>query len=185
MQWVRQSCNRVLRAPVEIIIMKDLLKRLFRDQRGAILVITTAYLPVIVGFFSLAVDMSYVYRTYNMLQSTADAAALASMEAQALPTINAGTACTVAKDYATKNMSVSAFGNVLKQNSASCSDVVVGTWSCPSNRMCTESDFSAGGAAPNAISVTTRMSSANGNSLSLAFASMIGWSNMNVSATAI
>lgn len=168
-----------------LVKLKNSLKKMLRDQRGAMLVITTAYLPVIVGFFSLAVDMSYVYRTYNMLQTTADAAALAAMEAQTLPTINATTACTVAKDYATKNMSVASFGNVLKQNTSSCTDVVVGTWSCAAGTLCTAAKFTAGGSAPNAIQVTTRTSSVNGNSLALAFASMVGWSNMNVSATAI
>src|SRR5215813_13996925 len=67
---------------VRIVMVKSInrvARNLLRDQRGAILVITTAYLPVIVGFFSLAVDMAYVYKTRTTLQITADAAALAAV----------------------------------------------------------------------------------------------------------
>lgn len=167
--------------------LKHSLKALLRDQRGAILVITTAYLPVIVGFFTLAVDMSYVYRTYNMLQTTADAAALSAIDAQTLPNIDAALACQTAKQYATKNMDpvTTNFGNVLKQNTTNCNDVTVGTWLCAAGQLCTAANFTAGGATPNAIRVTTRTSTVNGNSLPLIFASMIGWTNMDVSATAI
>src|ERR1700674_1085559 len=115
-------------------------RNLRRDQRGAILMITTVYMPVIVGFFSLAVDMSYVYRSLTMLQSTADAAALAAIDnglQGGLPLTAAG-ACAIAKTYATKNIdpSTSVYGNVLKQNTGSCTDVVLGTWSCPAGHLC-------------------------------------------------
>src|SRR5262245_7943250 len=137
MQCVRQSCNRVLRAPVEIIIMKDLFKRLFRDQRGAILIITTAYLPVIVGFFSLAVDMAYVFKTRSTLQVTADAAALAA--AASLPDLNVP--CTVAQQYAnTYNLPSGTQGNTGNVVS-SCSDVIVGFWTCQDGQTCNASNF--------------------------------------------
>ncbi len=172
--------------------LRQLFRKLVDDQRGAVLIITTVYLPVIVGFFSLAVDMSYVYRTQAMLQSTADAAALAAMDAQTLPTIDATLACTMAKLYATKNMNPTGtnYGNVLKQNTSNCSDVVIGTWACAVGTLCTQSSFVSDAAAPcgttcNAIKVTTRTASANSNPLVLYFASMIGWSSIDVSATAI
>src|SRR5476651_796417 len=95
--------------------MKRLLKKLINDQRGAMLIITTVYLPVIVGFFTLAVDMSYVYRTYNMLQSAADAAALAAVDDGLENALTFANACTVAKSYATKNLAVATYGNVLKK----------------------------------------------------------------------
>ena len=159
---------------------------LLRDERGAILIITTVYLPVIVGFFTMAVDMSYVLRTRNTLQVTAEAAALAgSMQ---LPT--KANACPVAKTYATTNMPVAQYGNVLKQNTADCSDVVVGMWTCASGQTCAASNFvpdatSSCGIQCNAVQVTTRMSAANSNSLPLAFASMIGIPTFDVVASAI
>jgi len=80
-------------------------KQLLRDQRGAILVITTVYLPVIVGFMTLAIDMSYVMRMQNMLQVTADSAALAAT--WNLPN---ATSVTVAQQYAADNMPTSKYG---------------------------------------------------------------------------
>ena len=162
------------------------LKDLLRDERGAILILTTVYLPVIVGFFTLAVDMSYVLRTRNTLQVAAESAALAA--SMQLPT--KANACPVAKTYATTNMAVAQYGNVLKQNTADCSDVVVGMWTCAAGQTCAYSNFvpdatSSCGIQCNAVQVTTRMSAANGNSLPLAFASMIGIPTFNVVATAI
>ena len=163
---------------------KSVLNDFLRDERGAILIIATVYLPIIVGFFTLAVDYSYVLRTRNMLQVTAEAAALAAT-AQ-LP--NQATSCAEAKNYATKNMPVASYGNVLKQNTSNCSDVVLGAWSqtCTPGQNCFVSNASQPcGVLCNAVQVTTRMATANGNALQLAFAPLIGISNLNVNATAI
>ncbi|HTS41737.1 MAG TPA: pilus assembly protein TadG-related protein [Xanthobacteraceae bacterium] len=171
--------------------LKNLLKTLLRDQRGAVLIIVTVYLPVIVGFFTLAVDMSYVYRTRSLLQATADAAALAATM-DGLP--DAARACSTAKDSATKNMQknnyTGATANVLKQNSADCSDVVIGMWTCAAGQTCSLANFVPDASSPcgiqcNAVKVTTRMASSNGNALTLAFASMIGWSTIDVPAVAV
>ncbi|HTS41729.1 MAG TPA: TadG family pilus assembly protein [Xanthobacteraceae bacterium] len=156
-------------------------KQLLRDQRGAILVITTIYLPVIVGFMTLAIDMSYVLRMQNMLQVTADSAALAAT--WNLPNASS---VTVAQQYATDNMPTSKYGTVLV-----ASDVTLGLWSSTCATPSTLSCFTAIPTAScttsncNAVKVVTRMATANGNPLQLFFASMIGWSNFNVSATAI
>lgn len=170
---------------------RGFLKELIGDDLGAVLVITTVYLPVIVGFFSLAVDMAYIFSVRNTLQVTAESAALGAV----VNANNASTACTVAKQYATKNMDPSKYGNVLKQNTTDCSDVVMGTWqttnNCPdtttgTNKFCKMpvgqdcATFHC-----NAVRVNTRTSSNNGNTLSLFFAPLIGWTGINVSATAI
>jgi len=171
--------------------LKNLIKTLLRDQRGAVLIIVTVYLPVIVGFFTLAVDMSYVYRTRSMLQATADAAALAATM-DGLP--DAARACSTAKDSANKNMQknnyTGATANVLKQNSTDCSDVVIGMWTCAAGQTCSLANFVSDASSPcgiqcNAVKVTTRMASVNGNALTLAFASMIGWSAIDVPAVAV
>jgi Flp pilus assembly protein TadG len=156
------------------------IKKLLRDESGAILIITTVYLPVIVGFFTMAVDMSYVYRTRNTLQVTADAAALAGI-AKWIGAADKTQACPTAKQYATTNMPAATYGNVLKQNTADCSDVVVGMWN---GSAFTSDATSACGITCNALQVTTRMSGTNGNPLTLAFASMIGIPTFNVTAMA-
>ena len=79
---------------------KPSLMNLLRDEHGAILIITTIYLPVIIGFFTLAVDMSYVLRTRNMLQLAAESAALAASSQLPDPT----NSVSLAQTYATKNM---------------------------------------------------------------------------------
>jgi len=86
--------------------IESLAKRLFGDERGAVLLITTVYMPAIVGFFSLAVDMSYVYRSVSMLQSTADAAALAAVDDALENTLTFSNSCSVAKSYASLNLAV-------------------------------------------------------------------------------
>lgn len=161
-------------------------KNLLRDERGAILLIVTVYLPVIVGFFTLAVDFSYVLRTRNMLQVTAEAAALAASAQLPDPT----NSCSTAKTYATLNMPIASYGNVLKQNSTNCSDIVLGSWSatCVAGQNCFVRDPTqtcTGSVQCNAVQVTTRTAAANGNALQLAFAPLVGFPTFNISATAI
>lgn len=160
---------------------KPSFKNLLRDQRGAILIIVTVYLPVIVGFFTLAVDMAYVLRTRNMLQVAAESAALAA--STQLP--NSASAVAFAQSYAAKNMPAAQFGSIL-----AASDVVLGKWpqTCAGGTNC----FSAMPAGQtcdvfqcNAAQVTTRMAKVNGNALQLAFAPMIGIPTFDVVATAI
>src|SRR5471032_1410027 len=102
------------------------LMNLLRDERGAILIITTVYLPVIVGFFTLAVDMAYVLRMRNVLQVAAESAALAATAQLPDPT----NSCLQAQAYASVNIpggsktTTGSYGNVLK----TCNDVVLGSW---------------------------------------------------------
>ncbi len=163
-----------------------LLKIFRRDQRGAVAIIMTVYLPVTVGLFTLATDASHVLWTRNMLQVTAEAAALAAVTEALENGLSFANACTVAKNYAGKNMPAATYGNVLK-DPADCSDVVLGNWkttnNCPDPQTGT-SMFCPGGSI-NAVKVTTRTSTANGNPLQLTFASLVGWSTYNIAATAI
>ncbi|HWP24821.1 MAG TPA: TadG family pilus assembly protein [Xanthobacteraceae bacterium] len=159
------------------------LRTFSRDERGSVIIMLTVYLPVIVGFFTLAADMSYVLWSRNMLQATAEAAALAVVTEGLENGLSFANACGVAKSYASKNMP----GNVLKQDSADCSDVVLGNWkdtnNCPDSQTGT-AKFCAGGTI-NAVKVTTRLARQNGNPLQLAFASLVGWPTFDVTATAI
>jgi Flp pilus assembly protein TadG len=152
------------------------LKTLLRDERGAVAVILFVYLPVILGLFALAVDMSYALSTRNMLQVTAESAALAAT-AQ-LPDNSACTiltsACYVAEQYAEKNMPKARYGSVLAN-----ADVVVGKWDDNAK------SFAPGGLPFNAVQVTTRMAAANNNALKLFFAQALGWKSIDVQRTAI
>jgi Flp pilus assembly protein TadG len=156
-------------------------KNLLCDERGAAAVILTIYLPFLVGLFTLAVDMSYVLWSRNMLQVTAEAAALAATTQ--LPDKTAS--ITLAKQYAQKNMSVARYGSVLKD-----ADVVLGKWTdgCVAGGAAC---FAAAGSQTceafkcNAVMVTTRQAATNGNALNLVFAPLIGLASFNVSATAI
>ena len=46
-------------------------------ERGAVLVLVTLLLPVLIGFMALAIDVGYLYSVKRKLQTVADAAALA------------------------------------------------------------------------------------------------------------
>ena len=46
-------------------------------ERGAVLVLVTLLLPVLIGFMALAIDVGYLYTVKRKLQTVADAAALA------------------------------------------------------------------------------------------------------------
>jgi Flp pilus assembly protein TadG len=160
---------------------KRSLKKLLRDEAGATAVILTIYLPVILGFYTLATDMAYVLQMRNLLQVTADAAAIS---AAAQLVIDPNNSCQVAKDYAHKNMANAApNGDVLKN----CTDVVLGSW--PPAQPCTAGTACAlpacGSSGCNAVKVTTRMTAANGNPLSLFFAQMIGRSSFDITATSV
>jgi Putative Flp pilus-assembly TadE/G-like len=72
----------------------------FRDQRGQALVMSIAFLTVLVGCAALVLDVGSWYRADRHAQTTADAAALAG--AQGLQT-DASTARSLAIQYADKN----------------------------------------------------------------------------------
>ena len=172
-------------------------KRLHRDDRGAVTIIMTVYLPFIVGICTFAVDMSYVYWTRNQLQVIAEAAALAAT-AQLPdngPCGTASTACTVAQDYANRNRDANnnVHGTILAN-----ADVVVGRWTdgCLgggiSNSTCFVPAGSGGTSTDctvspqcNSVQVTTRQTSSNGNALQLTLASALGFGTFDVTATAI
>ena len=72
----------------------------FRDQRGQAMVMSVAFLTVLLGCAALVLDVGSWYRADRHAQTTADAAALAG--AQGLQT-DASTARSLAIQYADKN----------------------------------------------------------------------------------
>ncbi len=146
------------------------LKSFLHNQNGAIAVISVISLPVILGFGALAIDMSYAYQTRNLLQTTADAAALAAeAELPAKPKVVAK-----AMEYVEENMPAASHGMVLAD-----SDVVIGnydfdtkTWSPDTGPL-------------NAVQVTTRRATQNNNRLELFLARVLGLWSLDIAASAI
>jgi Flp pilus assembly protein TadG len=145
------------------------LARLRQDERGAAFVMFVGLTVVLFGASAVAVDLSSGFAARSQLQATADAAALAA--AKQLP--NSTAARATAHDLVTRNMSVSAYGNV-----AVDADILIGRWN-PTTRT-----FTNNATPPNSVRVTTRRSAANNNAIGVSFAGFLGADRMNVSASA-
>ncbi len=148
-------------------------KDFLRDERGIAAIYMAVCLPVFMGFAALTVQGSYMISQRNMLQVTAEVAALAATAA--LPDPNA--AISAAQTYAVKNMPAATYGNVLAS-----SDIIVGKWTqgCAAGG---QACFAAGATPYNAVKVTTRRAAANGNRMQSFYTA--GFSSFDVGATAI
>ena len=180
-------------------------KAFLRDENGAVAIIMIAMLPVFVGFLTLAIDASHFYVVKNRLQTAAEAAALAGTQFVGLDTDTGGTSgstpcasataaqlgaggkyylCTAAQALASDNMPATRYGTVLQN-----ADIAVGVWG--STGTFTPLALAADGYYPNAVQVTTRMTSANGNPVFSFFTPMLamianggGFSTFNLTAKA-
>ncbi len=168
---------------------KRLLREFRDDREGAIALVVCLSLIVIIGVAALAIDGGYLYWTRAQLQATTDSSALAGV---AMVPGNNGTLTAQEKDdivdeaksFAQKNMRISQYGTVLAN-----ADVIPGHWDA-------DGDFGAartfypfnnlpGGADIDAVKTIARRDTLNGNPVSLMFASILGFSETNVGATAI
>jgi Flp pilus assembly protein TadG len=126
--------------------MSHRIKQFLHAQDGVIAAMTAVSLVVILGFGAFAIDMSYAYSERNLLQVTADAAALAA--APELPSDQK--VWEMALEYVEDNMPAATHGKVQDRT-----DVFVGNWN-----PVTETWLP--GVGPlNAVKVTIRPSSAN------------------------
>jgi len=139
-------------------------------RRGATLIFVAVCLIVLFGFSALAFDMSYLYVLRADLQVAASAAATAG--ATELP--DTALAESLALDYAAKNMPGGIHGTVLASP-----DVIFGNWDDDSRT------FTQGASPTNAIKVTTRRDSSNGNPAPLFFANVFGLSQEDITAEAV
>ena len=146
------------------------LGRFLRNQDGAIAAVSAVSLVVILGFGAFAIDMSYAYSERNLLQVTASAAALAA--APELP--DQSEATEMALEYVEANMPAATHGMVLDST-----DVVLGNWDPVGET------WTPGGTPVNAIEVTTRRSSANGNRLNLFLSPILGLGSLDMEASAV
>jgi filamentous hemagglutinin len=129
-------------------------------------------LVVLLGFAALAVDLSNLYATQAELASAAAAAATAG----AIELPDESGAATIAIQFAELNMSPGTHGSVL-----AAADVETGFWNTTSRT------FIVGGTPVNAVRVTTRRASANGNPVGPMFGWILGSSghDLHASATAM
>ena len=168
-------------------LLRDIV-RFGRDEAGVGSIYMLALLPLFLILAGFGMDGTAAFRTRDMLQSTADAAALAG--ALQLPTGGAAStnqqcaAVNKALSYSHANMSVAGFGNVLNSTYTSASvctpgDVVFGDW----NGTTFTSPAPAGKG--NAVQVTVKTAAANSNPYPTSFLALIGKSSWDIVATAI
>ena len=148
----------------------SLFASLLNDERGSSIVINAVAMVMALGLAALAIDMGNAYVIRNEMQSTADATALAA--ASQLP--NVGLATNTAIEYAHKNLDPAVHGNVL-----SASDVVPGTWDKDT------SSFVPNAPPLNAVQVTLRRTSDNGNAKQTFFARALGHDSLDIAVTAV
>lgn len=145
-------------------------REVFRNQRGAVLLIVAVSLIVLIGMAALAVDVGYVAVTRNELQNVADAAALAatrqigSIYTERTPrmtysqilsydcTNDADLIRSAAIGVGSKNKAGGKSISVLP------SDVQIGQWDLEAKH------FTVTNLKPNAVRVTARRDEASGNS---------------------
>jgi Flp pilus assembly protein TadG len=136
-------------------------------ERGGVLVTVAIVLPVIFIMAAVVIDLGHLFKVRTQLQGTADASALAaaaqlaSSPTQAVPQ---------ALLYAGRNYA--GYGEVVKAE-----DVVTGRWSGTA--------FTPGGTPANAVRVTARRGTANGNQVPLFLGGFVGQSFSSVSASAV
>ena len=135
-------------------------KNLFRDERGSVTMVIAGVSLALVIVAALAIDTGHLYAEQARLQASADAAVLAAAKVltkggDELEAKNA------ALDFAQKNLPTGRYGTVL-----TLGDVVQGEYDSAAKT------FSPGGSTLNAVRVTLRRTSANGNPARAFFASV-------------
>lgn len=155
-----------------------------RNQKGFAIIYIALAMVAICAFIGLAVDIGYMYVARGQLQNASDSAALAGASKLA----GAGTAQTLARaeavtfaannTAATQNVRISSDGtNVL----SATNDITVGNWNRSLSPPYLESRTPV-----NAVKVQTRRTAQSPDgAVNLFFSSVIGWSQMPVSAEAI
>ena len=146
------------------------LGQFLRDERGSFTLWSLVWFLLYAAIGGLAVDVTDAFRNQSMLQSTADAAALAG--AMSLP--DQTDVVSQATAYARINMNPDTNGVVLPD-----AEVHIGTWDFGAET------FSPGGSPPNAVEVITQRAASNGNPVLTNFLRVIGLRQWDVNAEAI
>lgn len=141
-----------------------------RDEAGVIFIIVGLSVPLIFGAAAISVDIGQLLYIQTELQTAADAAALAATDAFE----DEDEAKSIAVTYAELNLPVADNGDVLNPD-----DVILGNWDDDAGT------FTAGDTPTNAVQVTVRRATENGNPVPLYFARVIGIDFRDVEAAAI
>lgn len=141
-----------------------------RDERGSVLITVALAMSALLAAAGLAIDFGYFYMVKKELQVTADSSALAASSMLS----NEADARQAALTYATQNMPADKHGNVLID-----ADVEFGVW----NESLRE--FQVLAADVNAVRVTTRRATANGNPVFYSLGQVLGFVDQDLAATAI
>jgi len=151
---------------------------LLHNQRGTTAIWFALFLPVLIGFTAVAVDLSRLNLIKTELQNAADAAALAgarSLTAGGGTPYNWSAASETARTVATKN-----YGNGRKLEYAL---IDPGYWNIPGSSFTTGTTSTKTGDVP-AVRASVPISSAHNNGpVQLFFAPILGISNSNMQAT--
>lgn len=139
------------------------------DRAAATLVLVAFSLTAIFAAAAIAIDLGRLYLTRQQLQVTASASATAAT----LDLPDESAAIGSALDIAEANMATAEHGNVL-----SSSGIQIGNWDDETRT------FTIGGTPANAVRVTTRRESAQGNPVASFFGQFLGVANHDVSASA-
>jgi hypothetical protein len=140
-------------------VLSTSFRKFLGDESGGYTIWSLIWFSLYVAIGGLAVDMTDAYRNQTMLQSTADASALAAV--MSLPDQVDGLAQALV--YAADNMNPAINGTVLRG-----SEVIFGNWNF-SARTFTPSTTS-----PNAVWVITRRDDANNNPVATNFLRILG-----------
>ena len=160
------------------------LLRFGADETGVASIYMLCLLPLFLMILGFGMDGAAAFRTQNLLQSTADASALAG--ALQLPTAGAasttqeGAAVTQATNYSTANMSVAGFGHVLSTSASTNGDIAFGNWNGTTFTTPTPN-----GSAENAIRVAVKTATANSNAFRTTFLGLIGTTSWDIGASAV
>ncbi len=151
--------------------------KFLRDESGGYTIWSLIWFSLYVAMGGLAVDMTDAYRNQTLLQSTADASALAAV--MSLPDQDDGLAQALV--YAADNMNPAINGFVLDAD-----EVIFGNWNFAART------FTPSTTSPNAVRVITRRDDANNNPLATNFLRILGlWGlpmdrwNISVEAVAV
>jgi Flp pilus assembly protein TadG len=157
-------------------------RKLRQTSRASAALFVSLALPPLLLLGGLAIDGTWTYGRYLLLQRTVQSSALAA--GQMLTSYyTSGTSSTTAittaaQTYATLNMPTAQYGTVVP-----ASNVVVGNWNASTSTF--TSLASSGGTSPDAVQVTGVSTTANGNPVSLFFGGMIRKPTVDLQTTAI
>jgi Flp pilus assembly protein TadG len=155
---------------------------MFHDRKGAIAVMFAIAFPALLGVGLLSVDGARLFLHHLILRQTVEAAALAAANRLNAyynsPTADMSAVTGTATQFGALNMPAAKYGTVV-----AAADVILGNWDAAT------ASFTAlvqGGAGlPNAVSVTGRTTTANGNPVQLAFGGIYGHSSLDATKTVI